>query len=301
MQKAEWPSLPYTDWAETCETIHAWTQIIGKVKMALSVPENHWWHVALQVTPRGISSGTIPFESRTFQIDLDLVSHELRIITSDAKIEIVKLEAKTVKVFYAEFLEAMARAGISMKIDTLPKEVKDPIRFDEDTVHASYDRKSVEKFRNILVSCDRTLREFRAKFCGQTSPVHFFWGSFDLALSRFSGKTAPQKSEGGKTTQVSQDFSVGFWPGSPSYPKPAFYAYALPPPEAYYDSIISPKQARFDAKLGEFILDYDDLILLDDPKQAILEFAESTYVAAADLGNWDRDQLECLVLEHIPG
>ncbi len=295
-----WPALSYEEWSATCETLHMWMQIVGKVKLALCPPENHWWHVALHLTPRGLTSGPIPFDHLTFQIDFDLVSHELWIASSTGNRAALKLEAKSVRDFYFEFMTALQMLGITMEIEMLPKEVTNPIRFDEDTTHASYDTRQVEKFREILTGCDRAFREFRGLFCGKSSPVHFFWGSFDLSITRFSGRMLPPAPAAGQKASVSEEFSLGFWPGSESYPKPAFYAYAVPPPEGYYASAIKPAGAGFDTKLGEFVLEYDLVRSLDDPHQAILDFAQSTYARAAELGKWDREHLESTPLEPIP-
>ncbi|MEO6939684.1 MAG: DUF5996 family protein [Candidatus Kapaibacterium sp.] len=295
-----WPALPYEEWSATCETLHLWMQIVGKVKLALCPPENHWWHVALHLTARGLTSGPIPFEHITFQIDFDLVSHELLIASSVGNREAIKLEAKSVRDFYFEFMAALQVLGISVKLDTMPKEVTNPIRFDEDTTHASYDASQVEKFREILTGCDRAFREFRGLFCGKSSPVHFFWGSFDLTLTRFSGRMLLPSPAAEPKESVSEEFSLGFWPGSETYPEPGFYAYAVPPPEGYYGSSIKPTGAQFDTKLGEFLLKYDLVRSLADPHQAILDFAQSTYAHAADLGKWDRGHLECTPLEPIP-
>jgi hypothetical protein len=300
MGEKRWPSLDYSQWADTCETLHMWTQVVGKLKMQLSPPEDHWWHVALHVTPRGLTTGPIPYALLTFQVDFDLIAHELRIDTSEGKSEKLKLEPKSVKTFYFEVQDAIRRLGIDVTIDPHPKEVPNPIRLDEDTSHASYDLEAIERFRRVLVQCDRILREFRVTFCGKSSPVNFYWGSFDLALTRFSGNRIAQKGSDGKTSQVEEEVAVGFWPGSLTYPKAAFYSYALPPPEGVYQSKILPAEARFDTKLGEFICDYESVQSATDPNRAILDFFQSTYEAAANLGHWDRVILECPILEPIP-
>ncbi len=295
-----WPSLPYDEWSSTRETVHMWTQIVGKVKLVLCAPENHWWHVALYVTPLGLTTGPIPYETITFQIDFDFVCHQLRIVTSTANAEVITLEPKSVRTFYEEFTEALDRLGIHIKIDTLPREVPHPIRFDEDIIHSSYDAAAVEKFRTVLIQCDRAFREFRGRFCGKSSPVHFFWGSFDIAETRFSGRMYEIQNADGSITEISEDVSLGYWPGSESYPKAAFYAYSLPAPEGYYQSSIDPEGAHYDEQLGEFVLEYEAVRTMLDPQQAILEFAQSTYESAANLANWDRTHLERVILEPIP-
>jgi len=295
-----WPSLPYQEWSSTCETVHMWTQIVGKLKLELCAPENHWWHVALYVTPLGLTTGPIPYETFTFQVEFDFSCHQLRIVTSAAKAEIITLEPKSVRKFYLEVMEALGRLNIKIRIDTLPREVPHPIRFEEDIVHSSYDKVAMEKFRTILNQCDRAFREFRGRFCGKSSPVHFFWGGFDLAETRFTGKVKEIQNADGNATTFAEEHSVGFWPGSEFYPTAGFYAYALPPPVGYYQSSIDPEGARYDETLGEFVLDYEAVRTLPDPYQAIIAFAQSTYEAAANLGNWDRSNLEKVILERIP-
>jgi hypothetical protein len=295
-----WPQLEYAEWSETCETIHMWTQILGKLKLRLCTPDSHWWFVALAPTPRGLTTGSIPYESITFQVDLDFIHHELKIETSNARTIIRPLIAQSVKSFYFEFMDALEALEIRVTIDTTPKEVPHPIPFDEDTTHASYDRQAVESFQKVLTNCDRALKKFHARFCGKSSPLHFFWGSFDLTLTRFSGRhvLTNEKAEGEK--EIEEEFAIGFWPGNESYPNAAFYAYAMPAPAGFYGATIQPSAARFDKKLGEFVLDYDAVRSLEDPQQAIIEFAQSCYEAAAILGNWDRKHLEQLILEPIP-
>jgi Family of unknown function (DUF5996) len=295
-----WPSLAYEEWSSTCETVHMWTQIIGKVKLELCSPENHWWHVALNVTPLGLTTGPIPYELITFQVDFDFVSHQLKVVTSTAKTETIKLEAKSVRTFYFEFIEALSRLDISVNIDTLPREVANPIRFDEDTIHSSYDATAVENFRNVLIQCDQVFREFRGRFCGKSSPVLFYWGGFDLAETRFSGRMYEKQNADGSVAEYAEEHSMGFWPGSENNPKAVFYAYALPPPDGYYQSGIEPEGAYYDEKLGEFVLEYDRVRTMPNPSQAILAFVQRTYEAAADLAKWDRDKLERVILEPIP-
>lgn len=298
---AHWPTVEYSSWAETCETLHMWVQIVGKLKLELCPPVSHWWHVALHVTTRGLATGPIPYQDISFEIEFDLIAHELRIATSSAKEAIIKLEPKSVKQFYLEFKSALDGLGIAVKIDTMPKEVMHPIVFDQDTQHASYDKQAIEDFRTVLVNCDRAFREFHAKFCGKSSPVQFFWGSFDLSAVRFSGRIVASTNSDGSQSEIEEEYAVGFWPGSESYPKAAFYAYASPPPEGYYALPIQPNDARFDEKLNEFILDYEFVRASNDPHRTILAFAQSTYEALANLSGWDRAHLERVILEPIPG
>ncbi len=296
----QWPLLEYSAWKQTCTTLQLWSQIVGKIKIALCTPESHWWHVALHVTQRGLTSGPIPYREEVFEIVFDFVRHHLTIATNSGQTREIKLEAKSVKTFYSELCDALSSLGIDVKIDTLPKEIANPVPFDRDETHESYDAKSVEDFRTVLLNCDRAFRQFQAKFCGKSSPVLFFWGSFDLTAVRFSGRNLPAKDANAAQAEVEEEFALGFWPGSETYPKAAFYAYAIPAPEGYYASSVKPKDACFDKNLGELILDYDAVRNSSDPYAAILEFADSTYEALAEIANWDRKHLERVILEPIP-
>jgi hypothetical protein len=296
-----WPELPTAAWRETYETLHLWTQIIGKIRLVRSPWLNHSWHVALYVTARGLTTSPIPDGTRTFQIDLDLIDHALRISTSDGKRGQLALAGQSVASFYAAVTADLASLGIAIVIDEMPNELPAPIRFSQDDRHATYDPHAVRSFFQILVNADRVLKQFRTGFLGKASPVHFFWGSFDLAVTRFSGRRAPRHPGGvphlsdavaceAYSHEVS---SAGFWPGSGAIDYPAFYSYAYPEPAGFRATRVRPQAAFFSQALGEFILPYDAVRTAADPDQALLDFLQSTYEAAADAANWDRDALEC--------
>ena len=273
-----------------------WTQIVGKTRLALSPPQNHWWHVPLYVTPRGLSTSPIPFGKRTFDVEFDFVGHQLAIRTSVGEGRSIPLFPRSVADFYAEYMACLRSVGIEVKINRAPQEFQDTTPFDQDRHHASYDSEYIERFRRILINSDRILKEFRSRFIGKCSPVHFFWGSFDLAVTRFSGRLAPQpeKTNGVMAEAYSHEvISCGFWPGDPRSKHPAFYAYALPAPSGFDKEKVRPEAASWDAALGEFILKYEAIRESDAPEQAILDFCQSTYEAGAKLGQWDRQTLEC--------
>lgn len=289
-----WPALAYDEWIETYDTLHFWMQVVGKVKLALCPFMNEWWHVAFTVTPRGLTTNNIPFEHRVFSVDFDLVEHKLEVNVSDGATRSMRLQPMTVAEFYKKFMALLLELGITVTIDTKPTEVESTILLDRDTVHHFYDPKAVGKFRQILVQVSRVFQQFRSEFYGKSSPVHFFWGSFDLTNSRSSGRGCALV-EGSRLWRLSCDeelFDVGFWMGSDKLKQPAFYAYALPAPEGFYKSNIRPEKAHFDAAMGEFILLYDDVRSSASPDEAILDFLHSTYEAAAKLGNWNRAFLE---------
>jgi hypothetical protein len=286
----DWPSLPFADWEATCDTLHMWTQIVGKTRLALSPPQNHWWHVPLYVTPRGLSTSPIPFGKLTFEVEFDLVAHEAAIRTSVGQGRGIPLYPRSVADFYAEYMACLRALGIEVKISRTPEEFDDTTPFDEDRHHASYDPEYVERFRRILIQSDRILKVFRARFLGKSSPVHFFWGSFDLAVTRFSGQlcTPPVKPDPIMSEAYSHEvISCGFWPGDRKFKHPAFYAYALPKPAGI------ETEPSWDTQLGEFILKYEAIREAEAPQQAILDFCQSTYEAAAKLAHWDRQALEC--------
>ena len=294
MHDEEWPALRYDEWADTCATVHMWTQVVGKIRMARTPPMNHWWHVTLFVTSRGLGTSPIPDGTRTFEIDFDFVDHRLRITTSDGEERQFKLQPMTVAAFYARVMTALEELGIEVHINTLPSEVDNPIRFEEDTKHASYDADAATRFWRILLSGCQVLTRFRGQFIGKASPVHFFWGSFDLAVTRFSGRRAP--AEAGVSEMVREAYShevssAGFWPGSPGGDA-AFYSYAFPEPEGFAAATVKPSVAGYNAQLKQFLLPYEELRKLPSPSDALLEFFESTYAAAADLGGWPRADLE---------
>jgi len=296
-----WPELPTAAWRETCATLHLWTQVIGKIRLARAPWLNHSWHVALYVTARGLTTSPIPDGVRTFQIELDFIDHLLRISTSDGATRQLALTGQSVASFYAAITATLAELGIHIAIDEMPNELPEPIRFSQDNQHASYDPDAVRRFFQILVNADRVFKQFRTAFLGKASPVHFFWGSFDLAVARFSGRRAPRHPGGvphlpdavaceAYSHEVS---SAGFWPGSGAIDYPAFYSYAYPEPAGFRATRVRPDAAFFSEALGEFILPYDAVRTAPQPDQALLDFLQSTYEAAANAAKWDRDALEC--------
>jgi len=296
-----WPELPATAWRETYATLHRWTQIVGKIRLARAPWLNHSWHVALYVTSYGLTTSPIPDGAGTFQIDFDFINHHLRISTSGGATRRLVLAGYSVASFYAALMTALAELGIHIAIDDMPNELPDPVRFSDDDQHASYDAESVRRFLQILVNTDRVFKPFRTGFLGKASPVHFFWGSFDLAVTRFSGRRAPRHPGGvphlsdavaceAYSHEVS---SAGFWPGSGAIDYPAFYSYAYPEPTGFRSTRVRPDAAFFSETLGEFILPYDAVRTAARPDQVLLEFLQSTYEAAADAAKWERDVLEC--------
>lgn len=289
-----WPALPLDSWKDTYATLHMWTQIVGKVRLRLAPMVNHWWNVPLYVTTSGLSTSRIPYGERAFELRFDFMRHQLVLETSDGLVKTLPLAARTVAEFYQEFMALLRAAGIAVKIWKMPVEIPDPIPFDQDRTHASYDAQSVEKFWRILLSVDTVLNRFRSGFIGKSSPVHFFWGSFDLAVTRFSGRRAPERPGADAMTREAYSHevsSVGFWPGA-GFAGPAFYSYAVPEPPGFPQAPVRPGAARYEPQLGEFILLYDDVRASPSPGAALLDFCESTYEAAARLGNWDRGALE---------
>jgi hypothetical protein len=296
-----WPELPTAAWRETYETLHLWTQIVGKIRLARAPWLNHSWHVALYVTARGLTSSPIPDGTGTFQIDLDLIDHHLRISTSSGATRQFALAGQSVAGFYAAIMAGLRELGIRIAIDEMPNELPEPIRFSQDHRHASYDADAVRRFFQILVNADRVFKQFRTGFLGKASPVHFFWGSFDLAVTRFSGRRAPRHPGG--VPHLSDEVaceayshevsSAGFWPGSGAIDYPAFYSYAYPEPAGFRSARVRPDAAFFSEALGEFILPYDAVRTAPEPEQALLEFLQSSYEAAANAAQWDRATLEC--------
>ncbi|MBI5130503.1 MAG: hypothetical protein HZA66_13765 [Rhodopseudomonas palustris] len=295
-----WPALPYKEWRATSETLHLWTQIVGKIRLATTPWQNHSWHIGLYLTTRGLTTSPMFAGTRSFQIDFDFIDHELIITTSDGDVRRLVLAPQTVADFYAAVMAALGELGIDVTIDQWPNELPSPLRFSEDRVHASYDSDAVRRFFQALSQIDRVFKHFRTGFLGKTSPVHFFWGSFDLAVTRFSGRDAPLHPGGVPylANEVAQEAyshevsSAGFWPGS-GLDYPAFYSYAYPAPEGFRDAKVLPTEAFFSEALGEFVLPYDAVRTAADPDQALLDFLQSTYEAAADLGKWDRATLDC--------
>src|ERR1700737_724463 len=299
--QAAWPELPTAAWRETYATLHLWTQIIGKIRLARAPWLNHSWHVALYVTARGLTTSPIPDGVRSFQIDLDFIDHHLRISTSDGATRQLALAGQSVASFYAANMAALAELGIHVAINEMPNELPEPICFSQDDRHASYDPDAVRRFFQILVNVDHVFKQFRTGFLGKASPVHFFWGSFDLAVTRFSGRRAPRHPGGvphlpdevASEAYSHEVSSAGFWPGSGAIDYPAFYSYAYPVPAGFRATRVRPDAAFFSEALGEFILPYDALRTAADPDAMLLEFLQSTYEAAANAAKWDRDALEC--------
>ena len=300
-QQIPWPELPTAAWRETYATLHLWTQIVGKIRLARAPWLNHSWHVTLNVTARGLTTSPIPDGIGTFQIDFDFIDHHLRISTSDGATRQFALAGKSVAGFYAAVMADLAELGIHITIDEMPNELPEPIRFSQDNQHASYDPDAVRRFFQILVNANRVFKQFRTGFLGKASPVHFFWGSFDLAVTRFSGRRAPRHPGG--VPHLSDEVaceayshevsSAGFWPGSGAIDYPAFYSYAYPEPAAFRTTRVRPDAAFFSEALGEFVLPYDAVRTATQPEQALLEFLQDTYEAAANAAKWDRDALEC--------
>jgi hypothetical protein len=289
-----WPALPLAQWADTCATLHRWTQIAGKVKLRLTPLVNHWWNVPLFVGARGLTTGAIPYRGRTFSLRFDFVDHGLVLETDAGIVDRLPLRPQSVAAFYAEFLAMLARAGVDVAIWRMPVEIPDPVPFDEDVAHTSYDRDAVGRFFRVLLSADRVFGEFRAGFIGKCSPVQFFWGSFDLAVTRFSGRRAPARDGADAITREAYSHevsSVGFWPGE-GYEDAAFYSYTAPEPPGFRDAGGMPDGAFYDTKVGEYIVMYDHVRSAPSPSAALLAFCRATYEAGADRAGWDRAALE---------
>jgi hypothetical protein len=290
-----WPALPLASWEPTRATLHMWTQIVGKVRMTLTPLVNHWWNVPLYVTARGLTTSRIPYGAGAFELRFDFLAHQLVLEMSDGTLQTLALRPQTVADFYVECMTMLRNAGIAVHIWKIPAEIPNPIPFDEDRQHASYDPAAAQTFWRILLTVDAVLQRFRARYVGKVSPVHFFWGSFDLAVTRFSGRRAPDRPGADPVTREAYSHevsSVGFWPGGGSVTDPAFYAYAAPVPEGFGEARVRPDAAHWDAGLGEFLLMYDDVRAQARPSEALLSFCQSTYEAAAQLGRWDRPSLE---------
>ena len=295
-----WPELPYPDWRETVATLQLWAQIVGKIRLSLTPWVNHGWQVPFYVTPRGLSTSSIPSSNEIFEIEFDFIEHRLLARDSRGKSGTLRLEPQTVAEFFRRVTALMRGIGIEVAINTMPNEIANPIRFSDDHVHASYDAAAAHRFWRALIRADHTFKLFRSGFVGKVSPVHFFWGGFDLAVTRFSGRRAPLHPGGipGLPDAVTREAyshevsSAGFWPGNDAFPEPAFYSYAYPEPKGFRERAV-PRGAYYDEALGEFILPYDVLRFAPDPDARLLEFLDATYAAAAELGRWDRDVLEC--------
>jgi len=296
-----WPPLPWADWRTTSETLQLWTQVVGKVRLARTPWLNHSWHVALYVTARGLTTSPIPDGARTFQIDFDFIDHVLLIVASDGAQRRLQLKPQTVADFYVIVMAALADLGIDVTIDDMPNEIAGAVRFGEDRQHASYDADAAHRFWRVLASADAVFKQFRTAFLGKCSPVHFFWGSFDLAVTRFSGRRAPLHPGGVpnlpddvvREAYSHEVSSAGFWPGGGAIDYPAFYAYAYPAPDGFASAPVAPDAAFFSKDLGEFILPYDAVRTAPSPDEALMQFLQTTYEAAANLARWDRAALEC--------
>ena len=298
--EADWPELSLTAWADTCATLHLWTQIVGKVRMARAPMTNHWWQVTLYVTSRGLTTSPIYHGTRSFEIAFDFIDHALVIQTSDGACETLPLRPVSVADFYRDLMERLRALDLAMHVWTMPSEIIDAVPFDTDRAHASYDPAAAQKFWRVLVQADRLFKTFRAEFLGKVSPVHFFWGSFDLAVTRFSGRRAPEMTKGAPNVApwvMAEAYShevssCGFWPGNGVFGQPAFFSYAYPEPQKFARASPGPKEAFFDRELGQFLLPYDAVRSSDEPDAMVMDFLRATYGAAADLGGWDRAALE---------
>jgi hypothetical protein len=298
-----WPDLPLAAWKDTYATLHLWTQIVGKIRLTQTPWLNHSWHVVLYVTAHGLTTSTIPYGNRAFQIDFDFIDHALRISTSDGARKEVRLYSRSVADFYTEVMRSLTELGLGMRINEMPNEIPDAIPFSTDHVHASYDPDYAERHWRILLQAERVLFKFRTGFIGKCSPVHFFWGSFDLAVTRFSGRKAPPFTPSGAVPNMpaaveldaysDEVSSAGFWPGGQGVDYPAFYSYASPAPEGLSMASVRPADAFWNKGLKQFNLPYDAVRMGDAPDQTLMEFLVSTYEAAATLGHWDRVALEC--------
>jgi hypothetical protein len=300
MTTESWPALPLEDWKDTYATLHMWTQIVGKIRLAKTPWINHSWHVTLYLTSRGMTTSPIPYSTRTFQIDFDFIDHRLVILTSEGGVRMIALRPISVADFYGEVMSALRELDLEVTIHTNPNEVVEAIPFERDHTHASYDSNYANRFWRILVQSDRVLKEFRSRYIGKCSPVHFFWGSFDLAVTRFSGRPAPAHPGGvpnlpdfvTREAYSHEVSSCGFWPGGGAIMEPVFYAYAYPEPRGFKDYPVRPKAAFYSSDMREFILPYNAVRHADHPDEVLLGFLQSTYEAAANRGNWERAALE---------
>ncbi len=290
-----WPALPLEEWEDTRATLHMWTQIVGKIRLEQTPLVNHWWNVPLYVSARGLTTTAMPYDERFFEMEFDFVDHFLVIKCSDGASASVVLEPKSVAMFYQQTMAALRSLGLELKIWKMPVEIADPIPFDGDEQHSSYDREYVERCWQVLRSSERVLQDFRSRFIGKCSPVHFFWGSFDLAVTRFSGRPAPVRPDADPITREAYSHEVishGWWPGQGPLGKPAFYSYTAPAPEGLGNAKIRPDKAYYSNELSEFLFLYDDVRNAADPDAALMEFCQSTYEAGANLAHWDRASLE---------
>jgi len=292
-ESESWPPLPLHEWQDTYRTLHMWTQIVGKIRMTLSPPLNQWWHVTLYVNSRGLTTRPVPYPPGLFEIQFDFLQHQLTVRSSEGAKVSRPLRAESVAAFYEGLFATLRSLGISVDIDRKPQEVADPVPFDRDTANGSYDPEYARRFWRILVSSSKVFERFRAKFTGKCSPVHFFWGSFDLACTRFSGRVAPPRKGVISGPAYSHEVSsAGFWPGGGVVDGPAYYAYTVPKPAGIETQSIRPAAAAWNPQLSEFLLMYDDVRRAASPEESLYEFLESTYAAGANLAGWDRAALE---------
>ena len=300
-ENASWPALAYADWQDTCNTLHLWTQIVGKVKLALAPLSNHWWGIVLFVTARGLTTGAMPYGNRALQIDFDFCDHVLVLRSNDSREQRIALVPMATADFYAAVMRALRALDVDVRVWTMPVEIEGAIPFDADRVHASYDAAAANLFWRQLVQADRVFNIFRARFLGKTSPSHFFWGSFDLAVTRFSGRAAPPLRSNNTPNVAARVMneayshecaSVGFWPGNGGYGRAAFYAYAYPEPDGFGAEPVAPAGAAYNTDVGQFLVDYDAIHTAASPDDALLAFMQSTYEAAANRAKWDRKALE---------
>jgi Family of unknown function (DUF5996) len=295
-----WPDIPFEPWKDTAATLHRFTQIVGKIRLSRTPWVNHSWHVALYVTSRGLGTSPIPHGNESFEVDFDFISQRLRIQKSDGSERSLPLVPQSVADFYRRLFTSMDELGLDVTIDRMPNEIESAIPFDEDREHGSYDPDAVHRFFRALIQVDRVLKRFRSRYLGKASPVHFFWGSFDLAVTRFSGRPAPRHPGGipnlpdwvTREAYSHEVSSCGFWPGGERFPKPVFYSYAHPEPEGFSQERVKPAAAFYGKEMSEFFLLYDDVRRAADPDRLLLDFLQSTYAAAADRGGWDRKALE---------
>lgn len=289
------PALPYDSWKDTLATLHMWAQIVGKVRLKLCPLVNHWWNVPFYITARGMTTSAMPYELGAIEVQFDFIEHKILIQTGEGRVVAIAMEPQSVADFYKKFMAALRELGVDVRIWTMPCEVPNPTQFEKDYVHAAYDPEAAHKFWRILVWVDQIFKEFRAGFQGKASPVHFFWGSFDLAVTRFSGRRAPERPGADSITREAYSHEVssaGFWPGGGDIKGPAFYSYAAPEPPGFAEQRVGPQAAFYHQQMKEFLLMYDDVRTAPSPKDALMEFLQSTYNAAADLGKWDRKSLE---------
>jgi len=300
MPDSPWPALSYDEWRDTQATLHRWTQIVGKIRLMQTPWVNHSWHVPLYLTARGLTTTPMPHGSRTFEIEFDFIDHRLLIETSDGGIETLRLAPRAVADFYRELFARLGTLGLAVSIRTMPSEIPETVPLDQDREHSAYDAEQVTRFWRALARADQVFKAFRSRFIGKCSPVHFFWGGFDLAVTRFSGRPAPTHPGGipnlpdwiTREAYSHEVSSCGFWPGSEAMPYPVFYSYAYPEPAGFKSATVRPPSARYDSAFGEFVLPYDEVQKSKDGEAMLLEFLQSSYEAAADLAGWDRMALE---------